>query len=1506
MKKTVIFLSVAALMCCGAVARSAMDNSPGEKTHETVYRLASKPSRQSPSKFIPMEYGSSYGNRLKSPIRNGLIFNTPPNKEDVNETNSLTFIANINEPASLITPGIYKISTSGRYTMLAESANNAKGGGVLAGDTYYTIANTNLWGMTYVQGQNWDPATWTKKQSYGWSLGLNYLATDVTYDPTTGTIYGCYYNEGGNGYEFGTAIYDMNSKERTTICELEYPLNALASDNSGNMYGIDMQGNLQKIDKETGSMTLVGATGFTPKYVSSGCIDKKTGRMYWVVAPEQGGSFLCRVDLATGAGTKICDFPNGIQITGMIFPDDMAHPDAPAAVEDLEINFQEGNLAGNVDFTMPGTRYDGEPLADNLRYRIYLDGEKIKEENAQAGEQVSVPITVGTADNHDFEIVAVNSVGEGPSAKRSVFIGTDTPVTPTEIMVEHRDGAFHVSWNPEIESTNGGYIDREKITYNLYRMPENVAVAEGGTATSYVDEFDVPEALTTYWYSMEILYDGMVCGTALSAHYTLGNIIPPYLNTFDDDASLDGFTIIDANNDRRKWYILNGEAAVSFNDNTAKDDWLVTPGIRFEKGKVYKFSVDVRANVDFYPEKVNVMMGREPSVEGLSEVVVADTTVLSTYTTLSEYIRVEESGIYYIAVHAIQDAGPSMFRADNLTVSAAIDGMTPEAISDLSVEATSYRSARLSFQAPAKNALGDDLESLDKIYIYRNGELVKSITSPEPGSEIEYIDNVEEGGTYTYRVECENYFGVGAAVEKVIYVGVPKPYRPGVVTVTEPSPGIVNFSWEPSAADEEGNPIDEQYMRYYVVKLEGEDQIIIGDKVEGTTFSYVAMENPAYQEFMQFAVFAVTEGGVSMGVVSEMIPVGLAYTVPYRESFTDLEMSGIWGTAISSGEADWGLYSDTAIEDVTSVDFDNGFIGMRGKQGGEVAMLYSGKIDLGDAPNPVLVFSTYNIGGKDENGNSLPVDMNDIQVFINDGQGWGDPVISSTVNDLCNGELGWSPVMVDLSQYKGKNIQVGFICSARIYLFTLLDGIRIISPEDFDVNAMRLKSPKFTEAGKTFNLRGVVENAGKLDAENLTVVLERNGKDIAFDKVEKIGFGKYHESLFSDVLNGCDPMNSIYNIRVDYDADMNQDNNRSETADVMMKYLPNPAVRNLTGKEVTPGSVLLEWEEPDYSSAAPADKSDGFEDYDSWANSHVGDWKFHDIDKGKIGSLNYINLPNIPTGSQQSFWVMDDTLEEIQNYGMKWRYLANSGHKYLAQAFVAEQVQCDDWAVSPELYGGMQNVSFFAKSFLGGMAETFEFLISDSGDNPEDFELMERCEKVPDTWTEYSFNLPEGTKYFAIRCVSQDRFMFFVDDVTYIPQGASRDLQLEGYNIYLDGEKLNFNPAGECTFSHRPETSEGWGGKYSVTAVYDSGESYSEDVTVSLSGIRDVSADPAVVYVKNHCIVIRNVDGRKAAVYSADGICHYSSEHGGDVMLPMSSGIYIVKVGETTVRVVLR
>ena len=170
----------------------------------------------------------------------------------------------------------------------------------------------------------------------------------------------------------------------------------------------------------------------------------------------------------------------------------------------------------------------------------------------------------------------------------------------------------------------------------------------------------------------------------------------------------------------------------------------------------------------------------------------------------------------------------------------------------------------------------------------------------------------------------------------------------------------------------------------------------------------------------------------------------------------------------------------------------------------------------------------------------------------------------------------------------------------------------------------------------------------------------------------------------------------------------------------------------------------------------------------------------------------------------------------------------------------------DDWLISPMLSGKAQTVSFYARSSGMVFPESFQVLYSATDRLASSFILIDSYPKAAAQWTRYEAALPEGAKYFAIRNVSHDAYMLFVDNVTF--SAAPVETEFVGYDVYAgtDAEgtewrKLNAEPLKVVDLV----TSEIVDGeRFRVHAVYANGaESVSEPYTIRTSAIDEVGIE---------------------------------------------------------------
>ena len=178
------------------------------------------------------------------------------------------------------------------------------------------------------------------------------------------------------------------------------------------------------------------------------------------------------------------------------------------------------------------------------------------------------------------------------------------------------------------------------------------------------------------------------------------------------------------------------------------------------------------------------------------------------------------------------------------------------------------------------------------------------------------------------------------------------------------------------------------------------------------------------------------------------------------------------------------------------------------------------------------------------------------------------------------------------------------------------------------------------------------------------------------------------------------------------------------------------------------------------------------------------------------------------------------------------------------------------------------------------------------------FVAAARFDQISEEWTEYTAELPAGALRFAIRSVGTGAFMFMADDVTYIPE-SHKDLVLLGYNVYKDKVRLNETPIETTTYTDEAGTAT-----YHVSVVYAQGESRALSATTSGVGMTEADGGPRVYF--RDAIVLEGASGRRVAVCTLDGQMVYNGV-GHDLMsIPVAPGVYIVRAGNTCVKIMAK
>lgn len=441
-------------------------------------------------------------------------------------------------------------------------------------------------------------------ESVGELSGYTSHINDMSYDYSTKTMYAISVLNDAYTQLF---TIDLNTAESKLVADLDRRFFTLACTYEGQLYGISFEGDLCKIDKTNGNVTVVGATGWHPTYYQSMEFDHSDETLYWAANLMGGTDFddcIATVDINTGAAQTVAAVGNSPQIAGLYVPFAASEKGTPSAVSDFEcVPGANGATTVALYWMNPTQTFDGKELTALTDIKVYRDRELIKTfENPEIGEEMSYTDDLGDVKGgyHFYSVVASNSVGEGAEEKVRIFVGRDIPADITTLTLQH-DGYDKavISWNQPELGPNGGYVDASSLSYKVVRKPDGRVIADGLKQTTVSDENISPVGQYSYSVvasnadgeSNAVETETRVFGPAYSMPVTFD------FTAFDADNS---WTVMDANKDGYAWMwtkVSSGDRVMGHqaSSTAASDDWLISYYMPFEKDATYRAEMELHA-----------------------------------------------------------------------------------------------------------------------------------------------------------------------------------------------------------------------------------------------------------------------------------------------------------------------------------------------------------------------------------------------------------------------------------------------------------------------------------------------------------------------------------------------------------------------------------------------------------------------------------------------------------------------------------------------------------------------------------------------------------------------------------------------------------------------------------------------------------------------------------------------------------------------------------------------
>ncbi len=1312
------------------------------------------------------------------------------------------------------------------------------------GSTYYVLSSSFTGETSYYS--NYSTSTWFQGGTS--EIDAVNVATDLTYDPVTDKVYGYFYDENTGDYT-RFCEFSISLGEATKIADADRSVYAIACNKAGDLYGVGSTGWLYKIDKKTGAQVPVGHTGLYPVDRNSMTFDDATGRLYWAATYEEyvdgkrkWVSALYEVNTHNGKLTKIKDLPGNASFSGLFAMPYSTPLSAPRAVSDVKVSFANfGDTFGDISFTAPTQNVDGSAITGNVSVIVNKAGADTVVTGVAPGATYTMKQVSLEPGYQTLSFTPANAEYQGELAWHKVYVGEDVPGTPCNVILAEQDGKAVLSWSAADLGMNGGEYNKSAVAYKIVRYPDAVVVADNYKSNVFVDD-KLGSGTKAYYYEVTAFTSKGKSEPAQSNKVTFGDgYVVPFVESFDTKDAFDLWTVYDTNGGSTWQYDATGKRVYYKYDQSPNKlpgaDWLISPKVALKAGKTYRLSIYARAYSKSYPENFKVALGTDAS----------PTTMTTELLKVEDYkntsgekhqvtFTVDADGYYNLGIYEFSN--PYMYRLDIDDVAIdVLDANAPAAVTDLKVTAgeKGALNATVSMTAPTLDTKGGKLSEITAVNVYRGADSapVRSFLNPAPGVSLSWTDtDITKAGIYTYRVVASNAAGNGAEASEWAFVGVDKPEAPRNLKLVDRDGNAV-LTWDaPEVGANEGY-IDASKLYYQVWRYDNYTKM--ADSLKVTTFTDTKV-NATSQTLIDYVVFPYIDGVRGNYALSEAVIFGPAYKAPLAETFRNADMNYYpWVKESDKPMVNgWTLDASGTNPAASDQNGDGGFATFHsvGEGVGIHARFSSPKIDISSLSNPELSFWMYHSHiDSISSAESIEIEvMRDGGEFEKiDGAKW--------MRD--SGTTGWQRHTVSLAGVKGAgNIRVAFLGTTDGGQDVYIDNVAVTEGANIDLEATAFSAPRRIACGENAGYSVKVTNVGSQAVDSYTVTLtSADGTQLASATKTGIASGEEQNVDFDVKFDkvGTETLTAT----VVCAADQKPANNTvTATTKVVEPVLPAPTNLTFSFKD---GLLDLYWDAADARGAV----TDSIESYEDFAIDNVGEWTMVDRDYDVTYSIHK-DLESYPHESEpKAFQVCNAKRLGIDIWP---EGTPHSGNKFLMAMANMNYVN-NDWLISPQLNGTSQVISFFAKAFTNqnGTTERMRVLYSTTDTEPSHFVQVSRGDyiELPETWTEYSYRVPEGAKYFAINCVSPggtQSFAMFVDDLSFNDLSVPV-LKLKGYEVYRDGHIIGWNAPDQTGFSYAPS----YDSKYTVRAVYDKGNSaFSNEVEVKVSGVDDVTAAKTV------------------------------------------------------------
>lgn len=946
----------------------------------------------------------------------------------------------------------------------------------------------------------------------------------------------------------------------------------------------------------------------------------------------------------------------------------------------------------------------------------------------------------------------------------------------------------------------------------------------------------------------------------------------PTLFDLTDNNEFLTFKVIDVNGDNKTWEYNPAQGAYYSNGSMTANDYLVSSGIKLEAGKKYKVTVVARCNHELYPEIFQVKMGKQNTIYGLTSIVIPSTEVSDVnFSEFTGDFTADDTDVYYLGLQVSSKSEAWIFTVNSINIEQYADTEGPEAPSlSVTPDAAGELKASVSVIAPKKSITGSEItDNLDSIDLYRNGKLIHTWTSVLPGSSLSFTDVPAIDGSYFYYAYPYNANGVGERSEKVtVFVGQDSPASVENVTLMTETATTITLSWDP-VKGKTGNYINHDNVKYDIVSLKVEYlwdtyPFFVEDEILGTVMGKTVSTvnypvDKGEQDYKYFGIKATVCNNESDPTTNvARVYVGAPYELPIEETFENGYLYHIWfqGAYTSLGGSNDGVDDRYALALYSSNEED------------PVATLESGKVNLNNSENAMLIFDA-------KRGSSM---VDKITIYNISPEGIASDIETVTLGNNYQTFKIKLPESIKYERWNRIGFKVEFEAPEK---YVIIDNIRLINPLENNL-ALYLDAPESVKAGEKASIKATVKNIGEKTVEDFTLTVKVDNNTL-FEETVTQPLNCYNQQSFNidlpTTLFDSDKTKTV-SAAVIYNADQDMEDNEKEA---IIEILGSSAAapQNVSAMDNEDGSILVNWTEPDLYTELFIENVESYSDFSTGGldkDTHIGkigEWTVYDGNQGLSGYV--IDNVTIPSLGKNNAWIVMNPSSSQNSQNLAPYYTPYSGKKFFLSSCVSQPENnpdaTDHWLISPELPGISQEVSFMARELTTEYGpEKVEVLYSMTDKNPESFLSLSVGNVESETWEKFAYTLPEGAKYFAIRHISRDIFILFIDDIAFSVNGGD----LVKYNLYLDEVLVaSFDDKGEELTVYADALTENTSGlnhtienvtegnhHIAVTAVFANGKESSPNADGAYTDIITKNTGIINALIENHPVDVYSIDGK--------------------------------------------